>query len=140
MPDAFAQLLDDHWEFTMRMDPVWATMTGDHRFDDRLPEASEASMAERLDGLQEFQRRLGTIDRLTLPASERLNYDILARALESDIRGIGFRTYRFPLAKVGGVHTFLPQLSELVPLETTRDLENYVSRLNQVRRHLDQQI
>jgi hypothetical protein len=47
MPDAFAQLLDDHWEFTMRMDPVWATMTGDHRFDDRLPEA-RASMAERL--------------------------------------------------------------------------------------------
>jgi uncharacterized protein (DUF885 family) len=140
MPDAFAQLLDDHWEFTMRTEPVWATMTGDHRFDDQLPEASESSMAERLSGLQEFHRRLEEIDPSALPASDRLNYEILARALESDIRGIGFRTYRFPIAKAGGVHTYLPQLQEIVPLETVKDLENYVSRLSQVKRHLDQQI
>ena len=140
MPDAFAQLLDDHWDFSMRTEPVWATMTGDHRFDDRLPEASESSMAERAAELQDLQRRLGAIDRLALPASDRLNYEILARALENDIRGIGFRTYRFPVAKVGGVHTLLPDLPVIVPLETTRDLENYISRLNQVKRHLEQHI
>jgi len=140
MPDAFAQLLDDHWDFSMRMDPVWATMTGDHRFDDRLPDASESAMAEKLAGLQDLQRRLWSIERSSLEQAERLNYDILDRALDSDIRGIGFRTYRFPLAKVGGVHTLLPELSVLVPLETAKDLENYICRLKQVKRYLAEHI
>jgi uncharacterized protein (DUF885 family) len=140
VPDPFTQLLDDHWDFTMRAEPVWATMTGDHRFDDRLPDASESSMADRLAGLQDFQRRLRAIDRAALGQADRLNYDILARTLDNDIHGIGFRTYRFPLAKVGGVHTLLPDLPVLVPLETAMDLKNYVSRLNQIKRYLDEHI
>ena len=27
-------LLDDHWEWQMKQSPVWATMLGDHRYDD----------------------------------------------------------------------------------------------------------
>jgi uncharacterized protein (DUF885 family) len=140
MPDAFARLLDDHWEFIMRSEPVWATMTGDHRYDDRLPEASEAAMAERLAELRDFQKRLDDVDPSVLPADHRLNHGILARSLHNDIDGIHFRTYRFPIAKVAGVHTWLADLPVLVPTETTRDLENYISRLNAIKRHLEQQI
>ena len=36
------QLLAEHWEWSMRSWPTWATTLGDHRFDDRLPAADAA--------------------------------------------------------------------------------------------------
>src|SRR5215204_5255899 len=33
----FAALLHDEWEFRLREDPLFASETGDHRFDDKLP-------------------------------------------------------------------------------------------------------
>jgi uncharacterized protein (DUF885 family) len=140
MPDAFAQLLDDHWEFTMRSEPVWATMTGDHRYDDRLPEVSEAAMGEKLDELRELRQRLAGIDSLDLAPLERLNHGILARSLDNEIGQIAFHAYRLPISRVAGVHTFLPDLAVIVPTETRRDLENYISRLNGIKRHLEQHI
>ena len=32
----FQELLADDWEFSMRESPLWATQTGDHRYNDRL--------------------------------------------------------------------------------------------------------
>jgi uncharacterized protein (DUF885 family) len=140
MADPLARLLDDHWEFMMRSEPVWATLTGDHRYDDRLPEVSEAAMAERLAELRELQQRLAAIDPDPLSPADRLNHGVLARSLENDIGTIRYRSYRFPISKVGGVQTSLPELPVLVPAGTPHDLENYISRLKAVRRHIDQHI
>jgi hypothetical protein len=35
----FAALLHDEWEFRLREDPLFATETGDHRYDDKLPKS-----------------------------------------------------------------------------------------------------
>src|SRR5688572_24561050 len=35
--DVLQRLLADHWEWRMRRSPTWATILGDHRFDDQLP-------------------------------------------------------------------------------------------------------
>ncbi len=42
----FQQLLTDAWDTQMQLDPLYATMCGDRRYNDRLPEVGEAA-AER---------------------------------------------------------------------------------------------
>ena len=36
----FRQLLDSDWQWRMEQSPEWATRMGDHRYDDRLTDAS----------------------------------------------------------------------------------------------------
>ncbi len=138
--ERFNQLLADDWEFRMQDDPIWATMTGDHRFDDRMPDVSEAGAGRRLSQFLDFQSRARAIPAHELEADDRRNYDIYSRLLADDIRGLEFRAYRFPLAKVGGWHTYLPDLPNTTPFSTTRDYENYISRLNGVHLLMEQLI
>ncbi len=138
--ERFNQLLAEDWDFRMRDDPFQATFTGDHRFDDRMPDASEAAAQRRLSQLADFQLRVGQIPRGDLGPADRLNYDIYTRLLDDDIRSLEFRTYRFPVAKVSGVHTFLPDLQIFVSFNTTQDYENYLSRLNGISLYMDQVI
>ena len=35
-PASLVKLFSDHWDAYMRWDPIYATMCGDHRFDDQL--------------------------------------------------------------------------------------------------------
>ncbi|MFZ5923358.1 MAG: DUF885 domain-containing protein [Chloroflexota bacterium] len=135
--ERFNQLLAEDWDFRMRDDPIQATMTGDHRFDDRMPDASEDAAERRLSRLREFQLRVGKIARGDLGPADRLNCDIYTRLLDDDIRNIEFRSYRYPIAKLWGVHTFLPDLQLSTFFNTTQDYENYVARLNGIKRYMD---
>jgi phosphoribosylanthranilate isomerase len=61
--DLFAALLNESWEFTLREDPLFATETGDHRYDDRLPQISLADVQRRGAAQRKFLARLEAIDR-----------------------------------------------------------------------------
>ena len=54
MNEKLASLSDRYWDALMEAVPTWATILGDHRFDDRVEDPSldaENSLIERLDGL-----------------------------------------------------------------------------------------
>lgn len=76
---ALAALLEEHWEATMAHSPTWATDLGDHRFDDRVPDASlEASDAWRARGAG-WLARLAAMDGLT--GADAVARDLLASEL-----------------------------------------------------------
>ncbi|MFZ6026672.1 MAG: DUF885 domain-containing protein [Chloroflexota bacterium] len=135
--DAFHQLLADDWDAQMQADPLFATDTGDHRFDDRLPRVDEAAMAQRLQELRAFVQRLKVIDRAALPSAERLNYDIFDRLLSNEIGMLEFHAYRMPLSKAGGFHISFPELYRMMPMETLADHQSYIARLRAFRQYVD---
>src|SRR6476661_2009188 len=55
------RLIDDYWENTLADYPDWATHTGDHRFDDKLPDVSEAAYRARYAVARAFLRRADRI-------------------------------------------------------------------------------
>ena len=124
------QLFVDEWEFRMQEDPLFATLCGDHRYNDRLPSVSEADSRRRLAQMRAFHERLQAIDRSALTPDERLNRDIFAHGLENEIAETEFRAYLMPVAKVSGFHSLFPELPEHVPLNTLKDYENYTARLS----------
>src|SRR5688572_14294706 len=56
-------LIDEAWEFALREDPLFATNTGDHRYDDQLPRVSLADAKRRDVARRGFLARLEAIDR-----------------------------------------------------------------------------
>src|SRR3989449_1572216 len=137
VPRRFRLLTNAYWEFLLREDPLFATRVGDHRFDDRLPEASEKAQARRLTRLRTFRDRARAIPRAKLPAGDRVNRDILARALEDRIRRIELHAYRMPISKTGGFHATFAELPLTTPLGSRRDYENFISRIRGVPRFVD---
>ena len=61
-PASLVKLFSDHWDAYMRWDPIYATMCGDHRFDDQLGSADESHYTDWLNQLRGFQKRLEKID------------------------------------------------------------------------------
>jgi uncharacterized protein (DUF885 family) len=124
------KLFDEDWEFRLQADPLYATYTGDHRFNDRLPGVSEVDFANQLKSKQSILDRLLDLNQEFLSSSDRLHYDIFKRLLVNEINELDFGAYRMPISKTGGFHVDFPDLPRMTPFDTIQDYENFISRLN----------
>jgi uncharacterized protein (DUF885 family) len=138
--ETFKKIIDDEWDNRMREFPLFATQTGDHRFDDKLPSMSLADEARRDAENREFLARLEKIDRVQLQESDRLNYDLFRRSLTDRIEDYQFKTFLMPITNREGFHVSFAQLADRVPLRTVRDYENYCTRLEGFKAYAGQYI
>ncbi len=129
MDERFTALVDEIWEFDVRENPLFATSTGDHRFNDRLPTVSVAESERRNQARQQFLAQLKSLDRQRLSTTEQMNFDILLRQLNDDLTEFDFQRHLLPITQRGGFHINFPELPKDVPLKTTADYENYAARL-----------
>jgi uncharacterized protein (DUF885 family) len=134
------QLFEDEWEARLKFDPLFATTTGDHRFDDRLPRVRDGDHLSWQGQLSEFRARLDTIDTSALPVEERLNYDIWQRLVDNEIKELAFGGYRLPLSKVFGLHISLPDFYLNMPFDRNEDYQKYIARLYAVPQYVQDSI
>jgi uncharacterized protein (DUF885 family) len=78
---AFTRLANEIIDSALQRSPEWATVTGEHRYDDRLSDHSEAAASETGRLVAEQQDRLNALDLDALPAQDRVDADILANRL-----------------------------------------------------------
>ena len=129
--DRLQNIFDDHWEFTLNENPIFATNQGDDRFNDQLPETDLEAVERRYEQSKEFLVRLDRVEREDLSESSRLNYDIFRIQLENDIRGYELNAHLLPLNGWWDYHATFADLANRVPLESVEDYENYLSRLSE---------
>jgi uncharacterized protein (DUF885 family) len=127
--DALQQIFREEWEAHLRNDPFFATITGDTRFNDQLPEASEAQAEREAEQLRQFLARLDRIDRQALSPGERLNFDVFRRLKQDALAELEFRVYRMPIGRMGGFHTVFAELSTFVRVDRLKAFEEYLARL-----------
>jgi len=138
--DEFTALVDEMWEFVLQEDPLFATATGDHRYDDRLPAVRLADHQRRHDAKVEFLRRLDAIERDALDTDNRVNYDILRRQLTDNLTEYDFGAQLMPINQRSGFHVEFPELPRDVPLDSVADYENYLARLRAFGQYADENI
>lgn len=73
------QLFTEEWELRLQENPTFATQTGDHRYNDRLPGVKEEDFTRRAQALQAIFERLKAINRDALAPAEQLDYDFFSR-------------------------------------------------------------
>ena len=138
--DQLHQLLHDEWERRLEFNPLFATSTGETRYNDRLPRVREEDYAAYYADLSTFRARLEGIEREMLPQQEQLNYDIWRRLIDNDLRELEFGGYRLPLSKVWGFHLALPDCYLNMPFDSMEDYERYIGRLSDFPRYIQDQI
>lgn len=124
------QLFNDEWQARLRFDPLFATSTGDPRYNDLLPRVREEDYSAFLSELATFRHRLDGIEREALPSNEQLNYDIWQRLIDNELDELRLGGFRLPLSKVWGYHLAFPDCHLTMPFDNIDDYEKYIARLN----------
>lgn len=137
---ALNQLLADVWSTELAEYPLFATNSGEHRYNDKLPAMSPAAFERRQEQQRQFAERLKTIEADQLKGDDRINYEFLARLIADNRAELAFGSHLMPITNRSGFHVEFPELAKDVPLETLQDYENYLARLNAFRQYVDDHI
>jgi uncharacterized protein (DUF885 family) len=135
---ALQQLLDEHWEYNLRTHPEFASMLGDHRWDDRWSDPSAQAIAADLEEQKKFLARFEEIDTTGFPEQEVLNQQLMVRDLKETLANAKFESWLMPVNQMSGPHLQLPQFVSLLRFTTVADYEGYLARLQKVPALLDQ--
>jgi uncharacterized protein (DUF885 family) len=125
-----AAIQDEYWEFRLRESPLFATSTGDSRYNDQLGKVSVTDSERRNKVYQDFLTRLEAIDSKPLSGDEKINRSILQRHLRDTIAEYRFGDHLMPITQRSGFYLEFPELRRDVPLDSRKDYENYIARLN----------
>jgi uncharacterized protein (DUF885 family) len=131
-------LFDEQYESDLRNNPERATSFGDYRYNDKLPEVSLAAIAQRNKTNEDFLARLAAISTTGFSDQDQLSHDLLLRVLQQRITDFKLKEYEMPINQQNGIHTGLADLPLSVPFDSVKHYEDYIARLHQIPRVLDQ--
>jgi len=137
---ALNDLLHEQWEYTMRTSPIYASILGDKRYNDKLDDFSQAAIDDNLEQTRRFLARFDAIDTTGFPEQEALNKQLMVRDLKMTLEGARFRPWEMPVSQESGIHIDAPQLVSVLSFENTKDYEDYITRLKLLPRLFDQTI
>jgi len=137
---ALNDLLNEHWEYTMRYSPLYASSLGDKRYNDQLDDFSQQAIDAHLEQERRFLTRFEAIDTTGFPDQEVLNKRLMIRDLRIDLEGARFMPEEMPADQQSGVHIDLPQLINVLSFDTVKDYEDYITRLKLFPQLFDQNI
>ena len=127
-----ADLIDEHWEYTMRTNPEYASVLGDKRYNDKLSDFSQKAVLEDLEAQRGFLARFKAVDISGFPEQEALNQALMVRQIDMTLSGARFKDWEMPVSQSGGIHIQAPQLVSLLSFETVKDYDDYIARLRQL--------
>ena len=131
-------LADRYWDELLEHEPLFGTQVGDERYDDRLPDPSEAGLERRA----AFQRRalddLRSIDRSALDTTLRTTLDILETSATRDVAAIDQRIDRLQaVSHLWGPGQLVAELGTMQRADTPERLDRYLTRLRAIPGFLD---
>jgi uncharacterized protein (DUF885 family) len=137
---ALDRLLDEQWQYTLRESPELATIIGDYRYNDKLSDASLAHVEQERKDAEAFLKRFEAIDTAGFPEQEILNQQLMVRNLKETLESIALKLYLMPVDQFNGIHLGMAQFVALIPFDTAKQYADYVARLHQIPRVVDQVI
>lgn len=126
----------DFWELTMRTQPTSATILGDHRFDDRIEDLSDAGEQAHRDELAALRARLADVEGPALEVQDRVTAGLLRTELDDGIRRIDLRLAELSSDQMDGPHLLYLMSAPQVAAETVEQARALTARFAQMGRAL----
>ncbi len=131
--DAARALVDRYWEGLLRTEPLLGTQVGDERYDDRLPDLTEAGIAERETLHRGALEELALLDRDIDDLGLRTTLDMLEAIAQRSLVEIEHRLDRLQVVShFWGPSQLLGELGSIQRADTPERLERYLARLRGV--------
>jgi len=131
-------IFEEQYETDLRNFPERATSYGDYRYNDKLADYSLAAIAERHQTDRAFLAKLAAISTTGFADQDQLSHDVMVRVLQQRVADFDLKEYEMPVNQQNGIHTSLADLPLSVPLDSVKHYQDYVERLRQIPRALEQ--
>jgi len=131
-------LFEEFYETGLKNSPERATAVGDYRYNSQLGQYSLADIARLHAEADDFLKRLKEIPTDGMTDKDLLSHQLLQRQLEREDVSYSLKNFEMPINQQNGVHTRLADLPLSVPLDSVPHYQDYISRLHQIPRVLDQ--
>ena len=131
-------LFEEYYQAGLKNFPERATSYGDYRYNSQLGQVSLADIARQHAEGDDFLVRLKATPTDGMSDNDLLSHRILEKQLERDDVNYALKNYEMPVNQQNGVHTRLADLPNAVPLDSIPHYQDYISRLHQIPRVLDQ--
>ena len=141
LPDRVAKqnaLFEEFYQVGLKNFPERATAFGDYRYNDKLGQASLAEIARQHAEADGFLSRLKAIPTDGMSDTDLLSHRILQHQLERQDVNFALKNFEMPVNQQNGVHTQLADLPNAVPFDSVPHYQDYISRLRQIPRVLEQ--
>jgi uncharacterized protein (DUF885 family) len=124
------QLADTFWERFLELSPISATINGDTRYDDRLPDPGPAGRAAFRKLAEDLIATASSLAGDDLGVEDRITSDVFRIIGELAIEQDDLRLDVLQVVdQMGGPQTLLPQLTQFQGADTPADFDNFVARL-----------
>lgn len=125
------ELADRVWEELLEDQPLLGTMVGDERYDDRLPDLSDAGRVRRADRARAALRDLAAMDGSALDLQERTALDVVRAVAERELAELEHRLDRLRVVShLWGPGQLLVELGTYQRADTPERLERLLARLS----------
>lgn len=132
-----ASLAAEYWEERMRADPLEATLMGDRRYDDRMPDLSDEAHAREVARLGALRRRVEAVHPDRLDDGDRVTRGALLGELATDLAVRDCRLYEWAVDPRDGPAVLFLNLARLQTVTTPEQGRALVARWNKLPADLD---
>jgi uncharacterized protein (DUF885 family) len=135
-----AQFYVEEWEWLLKNRPTLSTAVGDRRYNDRLDDVSPEKIAANQAHAREVLAKAKTFDRAQLCPQDQVNLDLFIRRQTLTVEGQRFPGELMPLDQLNGVYNRMSDLADITPRDNVKDYEDFIKRLRDFPRLVDQNI
>lgn len=133
-------LFEEFYETGLKNSPERATAFGDYRYNSQLGQYSLAEIARQHAQADDFLKRLKAIPTEGMEDKDLLSHRLLERQLEREDVSYSLKNFEMPVNQQNGVHTRLADMPNGMPFDSVPHYQDYISRLHQIPRVIDQTI
>jgi uncharacterized protein (DUF885 family) len=131
-------LFEEFYQTGLKNNPERATAYGDYRYNALLGQYSLAEIARQHAEADDFLKRLQAIPADGMSDKDLLSRQVMQRYLEREDVNYSLKNYEMPVNQQNGIHTRLADLPLSVPFDSVQHYQDYISRLHQIPRVLEQ--
>ena len=131
-------LFEEFYQTGLKNSPERATSYGDYRYNALLDQYSLEEITRQHAEANDFLKRLQAIPTEGMSEKDVLSHRIMERQIQREDVNYSLENYEMPVNQQNGVHTRLADLPLRVPLDSVQHYEDYISRLRQIPRVLEQ--
>src|SRR5262245_24588619 len=131
-------LFEEYYQAFLNNFPERATAYGDYRYNSQLAQVSLKEIARQHAENDDYLSRLKAIPTDGMSDKDVCSHRILEKLLERGDINYSLKNYEMPVNQQNGVHTQLADLPNAMPFDSVQHYQDYISRLHQIPRVLEQ--
>jgi uncharacterized protein (DUF885 family) len=137
---AVNELADSFWDGVLERDPVYATILGDDRWDDRLPDLGEAGRAADAAAYRETLATAEAIGVEGLDPEQVITRDMLMLVASTHLEWLEQKQYQLAINHIFGTQTMPVRVAQYQVADTREGLERLLTRLAAYPAAIEQEI